>query len=80
MVTLHDIETGQPVGEIPDDQFQFLRTLLEEESSQDQDYYIDAATIDMLAASGGARYPELLGLLSRVLGGRDGVELHWSWS
>jgi hypothetical protein len=44
---------------------------LEEESAQDQDYYIDAATIDLIA-DGRLRTPG--GLLRRALGSAEGAD------
>ena len=48
MIQLHDKETGKAVGAITEDQLQFLKDRLEEESAKDQDYYINEDTIDSL--------------------------------
>lgn len=69
-------EGGATVGDISERQLQFLVDQLEEESDSDRDYYIDAATIDMLEADGADG--ELIGMLRRALGASDGVEISWS--
>lgn len=75
MIKLYDSETGAALGRISDEQFTFLEDHLEEETEDDQDYYFSAATIDILEEAGAD--PELVALLRRGLGGRDGVELRW---
>ena len=75
MVQLFDTESGTPVGTITEAQLDFLMTELEEESSRDRDYYIAAATVDMLEEDGADA--ELVKLLRGALGGREGVELRW---
>jgi len=73
---LTDVESGTTIGELTEGQLQFLADELEEESATDRDYYIDGATIDMLAAAGADT--ELLAMLKRAVGSRDGVELKWT--
>jgi hypothetical protein len=75
MVQLYDAERGTPVGAITEAQLEFLMSELEEESARDRDYYIAAATVDMLEEDGAE--PELVQLLRAALGGREGVELRW---
>jgi processive 1,2-diacylglycerol beta-glucosyltransferase len=76
MVSLHDKGTGAKLADISDAQFDFLMDQLEEESLTDRDYYIDSATVDMLAAAGGD--PALIAALRRAVGNREGVEVRWS--
>ena len=52
MPTLHEKESGQVIGRISESDIQFLIDQLEEESSDDRDYYIDEATVDMLEEDG----------------------------
>ena len=75
MIKLYDSETGAALGRITDEQFTFLEDHLEEESEDDQDYYFSAATIDVLAEEGADA--ELVALLRKALGDRDGLELRW---
>jgi len=75
MIDLYNSETNQLVGSISEDELEVLLQGLEEESSQDQDYYIESATIDLLADDGASE--ELLGLLRAALGESDGVDIRW---
>ena len=75
MIDLYNAETNQLIGSITDAELQVLVDGLEEESSQDQDYYIDAATIDLLGD--GRATDHLLRLLRSALGSSDGVEIRW---
>ena len=76
MIQLHEKETGVFLGTITDAHLQFLIDQLEEESTDDTDYYIDHATLDLLEAAGAEA--DLLGLLRQALGTRDGIEIVWS--
>jgi hypothetical protein len=78
MIRLYDTETGDKIGQISDDQLQFLIDNLEEESLEDQDYYLQRATLEMLENQGAD--PRLLEVLRKALGDRDGVEIRWSRS
>ena len=75
MVELSDKETGRILGSITDDQLQFLIDQFEEESDGDTDYYIDAASLEMLADR--SIDPQLLTLLRNALGSREGMEIEW---
>jgi hypothetical protein len=48
---------------------------LEEESAEDQDYFVDQATIDLLAD--GRATDHLVQLLREAVGSSDGVEISW---
>lgn len=78
MITLRDKATRELLGEITEDQLRFLIKDLERESEFDRDYYIDGATIEMLESDGAPA--ELVALLRRSLGGRDGIDVVWSGS
>jgi len=75
MIDLYNSETNQLIGSISEDELEVLLQGLEEESSQDQDYYIESATIDLLADDGASE--ELLGLLRAALGSSEGVDVRW---
>jgi hypothetical protein len=55
---------------------QFLIDQLEEESTDDMDYYIDQATLDLFEEMGAEA--ALLTLLRQALGTREGIEIVWS--
>jgi hypothetical protein len=75
MIKLYDKETGRLVGALEEEQLRFLIDQLEEESSDDTDYYINKATIEMLVQAGAD--PELVALLQRGLGEREEMEIRW---
>ncbi len=76
MIKIYSAESGQVVGEISEAQLAFLQDQLEEESSEDRDYYLTADTLAMLEEAGADA--ELSGVLRTALGGRDGADVRWS--
>lgn len=78
MIQLYDEERNTHIGDVSEEELQFLIDQLEEESTRDTDYYISAPTIDMLAENGADA--RLVKLLRDALGGRDGFELGWKAS
>ncbi len=75
MIELYNNTTNQLLGLLTEPELQVLRDGLEEESLEDQDYYIDAATIDLLAD--GRATDHLVRLLRTALGNEEGVEIRW---
>ncbi|HUE29270.1 MAG TPA: galactosyldiacylglycerol synthase [Verrucomicrobiae bacterium] len=78
MIQLYDKETGAPLGAISEEQLQFLVDQLEEESPEDQDYYINEPTLDAFEEAGAD--PALLVLLRKALGDREEIEIRWARS
>jgi len=78
MINLYDKATGMRLGNLTEDQLQFLIDQLEEESLDDKDYSITRMEIDYLAEQGADS--ELLELLRQALGFKDEVEVRWSSS
>ena len=78
MIQLHDKDTGALIGTISEDNLQFLIDQLEEESGDDQDYYINVTTVDNFEEAGADK--TLVELLRRALKGREEMELRWSRS
>lgn len=76
MINLYDTRDDRHVGQISPEQLQFLIDSMEEESTTDQDYYLEPATVDYLEARGADM--ELTTLLRAILGERDGVTVRWS--
>ncbi len=76
MIELRDVERDTTLGTITEEQLQFLIDALEEESTEDIDYYISGDTIDMLEEDGADA--QLVGLLRRALDGREGMDIRWS--
>ena len=76
MIDLYNAATDQLLGSITEPDLQVLADALEEESLQDQDYYIDAATIDLIAD--GKATDHLVHLLRSALGSADGIDIRWA--
>jgi hypothetical protein len=75
VIDLYSAATGQLIGSVTEAELQHLIDVLEEESSTDQDYYLDQATVDLLGD--GRATDHLLSLLRTALGDQDGVEIRW---
>jgi hypothetical protein len=76
MIELRDKRTGASLGTISQTQLQFLIDQLEEEDVEDQDYYINLATLDMFQRAGAD--PQLLELLRQGLGTMEDMDIVWS--
>ena len=63
------------VGEVSEDDLDFLIDNLEEEWSDDQDYYVNEAMVDALAQKGANA--ALVDTLKKALGGDEDVEILW---
>jgi hypothetical protein len=75
LVRIYDNMSGMLLGDLPESDLQFLVSQLEEESSQDTDYYLTVATVEMLEQAGAS--PALLELLRRALGESGEGEIRW---
>jgi hypothetical protein len=75
MIDLYDSATNVLVGSITESDLKVLIDALEEESADDQRYYIDRATIDVIGD--GRATEHLLTLLRTALGPSDGVDIRW---
>lgn len=76
MVYLYEKATGARIGEISDDQLQFLVDQMEEESLEDRDYSITQMELDYFVSLGAS--PQLVDLLRTALAGREEVVVFWS--
>ena len=75
MPRLLRIDTDTDIGVINDKQLAFLVEQLEEEHEEDQDYFIDRDTLELLSDNG--IDPELLAMLERALGDDDSMDIAW---
>jgi hypothetical protein len=75
MPRLTRIDTGDDIGTISDAQLKFLVEQLEEEHEEDEDYYIDRETLEVMADNGAD--PELLALLEKGMGDDDQMDIAW---
>ena len=76
MIDVYDKATNRLIGSITEADLQVLVDALEEESSEDRDYYIDAATIDLIAD--GRATEHLVKLLRDALGSAPAVDIRWN--
>jgi hypothetical protein len=75
MIDLYNASTNELIGSITEADLQVLVDGLEEESLQDKDYFVDEATIEVIAD--GRATDHLVGLLRRAVGSGDGVDIRW---
>jgi hypothetical protein len=73
MPTLHDVSSGALLGAVSEEDVKMLVDQLEEESSQDDDYFIDTNTIDMLQQAGASE--SLVALLRTAVGTSGGIDV-----
>jgi len=75
VINLYRVANDRLIGPISPADLQVLIDVLEEESSEDRDYYIDAATIDLLAEGGASA--AMLDMLRLALGTAEGLDIRW---
>jgi processive 1,2-diacylglycerol beta-glucosyltransferase len=75
MVNLYDAASGARIGRITEAQLQALVGWMEEESTEDRDYYVSADTLDMMEQSG--IDPTLVAVLRQALGDRDDMDIRY---
>lgn len=78
MIKLHDKNSQELIGEIDEQQLQFLIDQLVEEDSTDQDYYINRDQLDQLEKKGGDG--TLIQMLRDALGTKADMDIIWSRS
>jgi hypothetical protein len=76
VISLRDKETGAELGSITEEELRFLVDHLEEEFDEDRDYYLNQTTLDVMEQNGADS--ELIALLRRAMGDREGIEIEWS--
>jgi hypothetical protein len=75
MIDLFNGDTNEMIGSITEHELKTLQEVLEMESPDDHDYFIDGATIDLLGD--GRATEHLLNLLKKAVGSGDGLEVRW---
>jgi hypothetical protein len=75
MIDLYNAATNELLGQITEADLKVLVDALEEEGVNDRDYFIDSATIDVIAD--GKATEHLVGLLRKAVGSSDGVDIRW---
>ena len=75
MPRLFRLDNGETIGEITDKQLKFLVDQLEEESEDDNDYFIDRDTLELLSDNGAD--PDLLAMIEKAMGDDDEIDVAW---
>jgi len=75
MIDVYNNDTNELVGSITEADLKVLMDHLEEESQEDQDYYIDQATLDVIGD--GQATEHLMGVLRKALGTKESVDIRW---
>ena len=75
MPRLYNKKTNALLGNVSESDIDCLVDVLEEEDSQDVDYFIDLDTVDILEDNGASA--ELVKLLRAAIGASEGVDVRW---
>ena len=75
-IRLSEKDTGRTLGSISEADLQMLVDYMEEESSTDQDYYVEHTAIDALEGLGASA--EFVAMLRTAVGESDGVDVVWA--
>jgi hypothetical protein len=75
MIDVYNNATNELVGSITEADLKVLVDHLEEESSEDRDYYIDRATLDVIGD--GQATEHLMKVLRAALGSAESVDIRW---
>ena len=76
MISITEKGTDKPLGQVTEEQLQYLIDNLEEEWLEDQDYAITPLTLEYLEGLGAD--PALTSMLRDALAGREVIEIVWS--
>ena len=76
MIALYDVASGAKVGRITEKQLETLMSWMEEESTEDRDYYLTAEDCDLMLEQG--IDPTLIDVLREALKGRDDMDLRYA--
>lgn len=75
-IRIAEKESGRILGQISERDLEILIGHMEEESSTDQDYYVEPLAIAALEQLGASS--EFIALLREALGSSEGVDIVWS--
>jgi len=76
MILLRNKGTSASLGTITDDDLTFLIDMLEEEDSEDRDYWIDKTTLEYFEENSCGDH--LMEILREAVGESEGIEIEWS--
>ena len=75
MPRLFRLDNGETIGQITAVQLKFLVDQLEEEDSEDTDYYVDRDTLEMFSDNGAD--PDLIAMIEKAMGDDDDIDIAW---
>lgn len=75
MPRVYRIDTDKEIGEIADDQLAIIVKQLEDEHDQDDEYFIDQDTLELLSDNNVD--PEVIAKLEKALGDDDDMTIAW---
>ena len=76
MIALYDVASGAKVGRITEKQLEALIDWMEEESTEDRDYYLTAEDCELMLEQG--IDPTLVAALQEALKGREDMDLRYA--
>ena len=76
MINLTEKGTNRPLGQISEEQLQYLIDNLEEEWSEDQDYAVTPLLLEYFEGLGADA--ALVSILREALGDKEEIEIVWS--
>ncbi|WP_431097724.1 hypothetical protein [Polaromonas aquatica] len=76
MIELRNKQTSSPIGSITQEQLAFLVGFLEEESEDDQDYWLNPETLELMREAGADA--GLLAMLTQAMTGSEELEIEWT--
>ena len=76
MIALYDVASGAKVGRISEKQLEALLGWMEEESTEDRDYYLTAEDCELMLEQGVD--PTLISVLQEALKGRDDMDIRYA--
>jgi len=77
-IRISEKDTGYSIGEISEEDFELLTGHMEEESSTDNDYFVESLAIDALEGQGASA--DFIALLRKAVGTTEGIDIVWSRS
>ena len=75
-IRISDKHSGRTLGSISEQDLGILVGYMEEESSKDQDYFVEGTAVDALEALGASA--GFVGMLREAIGSSDGIDIAWS--
>ena len=75
MNTIRLVDTKEIIGTVTDEELDEIIDALEEETEDDQDYYVDANTLDYMEGLNVSA--NVLAMLKTALAGKESIDIEW---